>query len=240
MRLAFVEDLLTEPLPAGTNLLVEYDAASQWYRASLIIAREWLRGGGEVGYNVAAQHPDKLRSQLRRLGLNAEDLETGGKLEIWDWYSATIGQKSREPRLGASSLKAADLSIAIAQDELKPALAGETYPEYLRIWDNCSVMARFNDDKAWVEFLITRIFPSASYNKSTLIVGVIRGIHSDSVYRQLEDAADGVIDFKIEEIGESSGKTRDLIRIRSMRNVAFDRKWHRLKIGDNLEVSLEK
>ena len=237
MRLALIEDLLTEPLPAGSNLLVEYDAASQWYRASVNIAREWLRDGGEVGYNVAAQLPDRLRSQLRKLGLKVEEFETDGKLEVWDWYSATLGQKSKEKFVGASSLKAADLSIAISKDELKPAMAGEAYPRYLRIWDNSSVLARFNDDRAWVEFLVTRIFPSAFYTKSTLIVGVIRGVHSDAVYRQLEDAADGVIDFKIEDIGE---KTRDVLRIRSMRNVSFDREWHRLKICENFEVSLDK
>jgi KaiC/GvpD/RAD55 family RecA-like ATPase len=238
MRLALIEDLLTEPLPAGSNLLVEFDAASQWYRASLNIAREWLRAGGDVGYNVAAQLPDNLRSQLRKLGLNVEEFEADGKLEIWDWHSATLGQKSKEKFVGASTgLKAADLSIDIGREELKPAMAGETYPEYLRIWDNCSVMARFNDDKAWVEFLVTRVFPSGFHSKSTIIVGVIRGIHSEWVYRQLEDAADGVIDFKIDEIGE---ETRDVFRIRSMRNVAFDRKWHRLNIGENLEVTIEK
>ena len=237
MRLALIENLLSEPLPAGSNLLVEYDAASQWYRASLNITREWLRAGGEVGYNVAAQPPDSLRSQLRKLGLNVEEFEAVGKLEIWDWYTATLGQKSKEKFVGSSTLKAADLSIEIGRAELKPAMAGETYPEYLRIWDNCSMMARFNDDKAWVEFLLTRVFPSGFHSKSTFMVGVIRGIHSDWVYRQLEDAADGVIDFKIDEIDE---ETRDVFRIRSVRNVPFDRRWHSLKIGENLEVSVEK
>ena len=237
MRLPLIEDLLIEPLQAGSNLLVEYDAASQWYRASLVIARGWLRAGGEVGYNVAAQRPDNIRSQLGKLGLSVAELETGGKLEIWDWYTGTLGQKSKEKFVGSNSLRVSDLSIAIMQDELKPAMAGETYPEYLRIWDNCSVMARFNDDKAWVEFILTRIFPSASHSKSTLILGVIRGLHSDWVYRQLEDAADGVIDFKIEETGEEA---RDVIRIRNMRDVTFDRRWRRLKTGENLEVTLEK
>jgi KaiC/GvpD/RAD55 family RecA-like ATPase len=194
-----------------------------------------LRSGGEVGYNVAAQFPNNLRSQLTKLGLNVEELETSGRLEIWDWYTATLGQQSKEKFVGSSTLKAADLSIGIAEEELKPAMAGETYPGYLRIWDNCSVMARFNADKAWVEFLVTRIFPSASYTKSTLMIGVVKGIHSDSIYKQLEEAADGVIDFKIDEAGEEA---RDVIRIRSMRNVAFDRRWHPLKIGKNLEVSL--
>jgi len=237
MRLALIEDLLTEPLPAGSNLLVVYDATSQWYRVSLNIAREWLRAGGDVGYNVAAQRPDNIRSQLEKLGLNVKELEAGGKLEIWDWYSATLGQKPKDALVGASSLKAADLSISIAQDELKPAMAGEAYPEYLRIWDNSSVLARFNEDKAWVEFLLTRVFPSGSYTKSTLLVGLIRGVHTEWVYGQLEDAADGVIDCKLEEIDE---ETSDVLRIRSMRNVGYDRKWHRVNIGENLEVTIER
>jgi KaiC/GvpD/RAD55 family RecA-like ATPase len=229
--------LLDEPLPAGSNLLVEYDATSQWYRASLNIAREWLRAGGYVGYNLAAQLPDNLRSQISKLGVDVDWLEADGKLEVWDWYSATLGQKSKEKFVGSSTLKVSDLSIDIAREELKPAMAGETYPEYLRIWDNSSVMARFNDEKAWVEFMITRIFPSASYNKSTLIVGVLQGIHSDWVYKRLEDAADGVIDFRN---NETTKGTADVLRIRSMRNVSFDREWHRLRIGKNLEVSLER
>jgi len=237
MRLALIEDLVSEPLPAGSNLLVEYDPVSQWYRASLNIAREWLKEGGEIGYNVAAQFPDNLRSQLVKLGLNVVELEASGKLEIWDWYTATLGQKSKEKLVGSNTLKAADMSIAIAEQELKPAIAGETYPEYLRIWDNCSVMARFNADKAWVEFVVTRVFPSAFHSKSTMIIGLTRGIHPDWVYRQLEDVADGVIDFKLDEVAE---ETRDVCRIRSMRNVAFDRKWHRLRIGQNLDVTLDK
>ena len=51
MRLALIEDLLSEAFPAGSNLLVEYDAASQLYTASLNIAREWFRHGDD--YNTA-------------------------------------------------------------------------------------------------------------------------------------------------------------------------------------------
>jgi hypothetical protein len=53
MRLALIENLLSEPWPAESNLLMEYDIASQWYRASLKIAREWLRAGRDAGCNVA-------------------------------------------------------------------------------------------------------------------------------------------------------------------------------------------
>lgn len=73
--------------------------------------------------------------------------------------------------------------------------------------------------------------------KNTFICGIMKGVHSDWVYRQLEGAVDGVIDFKVEESGD---EVRNLMRIRVMRNVGFDSRWQQLKIGDNFEVTLEK
>jgi KaiC/GvpD/RAD55 family RecA-like ATPase len=68
------------------------------------------------------------------------------------------------------------------------------------------------------------------------ISGLLRGVLSDWAQKRLEGAADGIIDFKVEEAGNV---TRDLIRIRSMRGVGFDREWHEFKISENLEVSLQ-
>ena len=121
---------------------------------------------------------------------------------------------------------------------LKEHTSAGTIPEYLRILDNCSVLDRFNDsEKSWVELLLTRIIPRASYLRSTLIIGIMRGIHSDWVYRLLEGAVEGVVDFKLDESGE---ETRNIIRFRRMRNVGFDSRWHKLKVGKNFEVTLEK
>ena len=191
---------------------------------------------GEIGYTLATQPPDSLRSQLKGLGLDVQELEGNGKLEIWDWYTATLGQKSKE-KLEQPSLKVADLSIEMSQG-LKEHTSAGTIPEYLRILDNCSVLDRFNDsEKSWVELLLTRIIPRASYLRSTLIIGIMRGIHSDWVYRLLEGAVEGVVDFKLDESGE---ETRNIIRFRRMRNVGFDSRWHKLKVGKNFEVTLEK
>jgi KaiC/GvpD/RAD55 family RecA-like ATPase len=52
----------------------------------------------------------------------------------------------------------------------------------------------------------------------------------------LEAAVDGIIDFKLEEVGE---ETINLMRLRSMRNVGFDSRWHRLRVKENFEVTLE-
>ena len=65
----------------------------------------------------------------------------------------------------------------------------------------------------------------------------MKGMHSGWVYNRLEAAADGVLDIKVEEEGRA---IRDIIRIRSMRNVHFDREWHELTMRENFEVTLEK
>jgi len=56
-------------------------------------------------------------------------------------------------------------------------------------------------------------------------------------YEQLEAAVDGIIDFKLDE---ASDPAQNLIRIRSLRKVGFDGRWHRLKLTENLELTIEK
>jgi len=213
------------------NILVEFDPVSQWYNASVTIAAGWIRTGGVTAYNVHTRPPEKIREQFNRLELDTETLESTGKLRIIDWYTASLGMKSKEKR-AMDSLKIADLSL-----DMRDLMRQTPELGLLRVWDTTSYLARFNDEKAWVELELTRFVPTSSIIQSTGVGGVIRGIHSDWVYKQLEAAYDGVIDFKLEEEGKS---TRDLMRIRSMRNVHFDREWHELKIGENFEVTLQK
>jgi KaiC/GvpD/RAD55 family RecA-like ATPase len=192
----------------------------------------WLIGGGSVSYNAHARHPENVRTQLTRRGLNTEDLERNDRLRIWDWYTATLGKQSKE-KYFVPSLKAAELSIFFAKEQIP----GPPVYDRLRISDNGSVMARFNDEKSWVEFLLTRGFPLSPIRKLTSIYPVARGLHSEWAYKQLEGTADGIIDFKVEEV---EGELKSLMRIRVMRDVGFDSRWHQLEIGENFEVRLEK
>ncbi len=232
-EIPLIEDLTTGPIPAGSNLLVEFDPASQWYNASLTIAAGWLRTGGRVLYNAAAQRPDKIRSQLKRQGLDPESLESEDKLEIFDYYTAGLGLKSAE-KLAYDSLKVADLSILWSKGTLH---APPEHESSLRIHDSLSPLARFNDEKAWVEFLLTRVIASTASVKAVRICGITSGLHSDWVYKALEAAVDGIIDMRLQETGE---ERHDVLGIRVMRNVGFDRRWHDLKFGENFEVTLEK
>lgn len=109
-------------------------------------------------------------------------------------------------------------------------------PEFLVISDNGSVLDRFNEEKNWIELYLTRPIPLGKSMQLTQLIGFMSGVHSNWAYKQLEASVDGIVDFKLEEEGKN---IRDLIRIRSMRNVHFDREWHELKIGDNFEVTLE-
>ncbi|MGA3404214.1 MAG: hypothetical protein ABSD49_00595 [Candidatus Bathyarchaeia archaeon] len=49
---------------------------------------------------------------------------------------------------------------------------------------------------------------------------------------------DGIIDFKLETAAEETVTT---VRIRIMRNVGFDSRWHPIRVNDeNFELTLEK
>ena len=238
LTIPLIEELTKGPVPPGSNLLVEFEPTSQWYNASITIAAGFLKQNGKVSYTTWIQPPARLRSALNRLGIDCARLETGPQqnelLRIWDYYTPTLGQKSNE-KLNVSSLKVPDLSIFFSRDST--GMRGPTIPDRLRMDDNHSVLARFNEEKSWVEFVITRVLPIASLRETTLISGFMKGVHSEWAISQLEGACDGVIDFKLEE---DSKITRDLMRIRSMRDVGYDREWHELKIGENAEIRLEK
>jgi len=231
-RIPLIEELTDGPILPGTQILVEFNPASQWYNASLTIAAGWVRTGGSISYVALSQSPDTIRSQLKRLGIAVEELEEKDRLWITDFYTPSIGQKSKE-KYAPESLKAADLSIWIAREAMVETAA----PEFLVIADNNSILERFNDEKNWVELMLTRPLPIAKSRQVTQLVGLMSQIHSSWAYKQLEAAADGIVDFKVEETNAS---TRDLMQIRTMRQVTFNRKWHKLKIGKNFEITLSK
>ena len=241
MRITLIEDLLKGPLDPGKSILVEYDPTSAWYQASITMAAEWLRAGGRVTYGVTSQPPENIRSQLKKLGVDTGRLEADDRLRIFDWYTATLGRKSAE-KYAFYSLKAADLSVLhskymMANEDAVELIRPSPSPDWLRILDDVSCLARFNEEKSWVEFIRTRLIPIASLWTSTGISGVIKGLHSEWVCKNLEAAVDGVIDIKLDE---TSQEAKSMIRIRSMRNVGFDARWYPMRIAENSYVSLEK
>ena len=236
-KIPLIEDLTKSSVPPGSRLLVEYDPASEWLNASLSIAAGWLRSGGRVSYNAASQPPMSVRSQLKRLGIDTRKLEEDERLRIYDWYTATLGQKSVE-ELKEDSLKVADMSIGWMK-EAKELAQSAPNPGGLTLIDDVSSLDRFNEEKTWVEFVLTRVIAlnPVRPDPRTTIIGVIKGLHSERVYKRLEAAIDGVIDFKLDDTEE---ETRNFMRIRSIRNVGFDSRWQPLRVQENSEVIIDK
>ncbi|MGP8126462.1 MAG: RAD55 family ATPase [Candidatus Bathyarchaeia archaeon] len=233
-RIPLIEDLTTGTVPAGSNLLVEFDPSSQWYNASITIAAGWLRSGGKVSFLAGSHPPDEVRERLTTLGLKPEALEEADQLWITDFYTAGVtAQKSKE-KFAVDSLKVADMSIWMGKEVTHEPPA----PEFLIIDDNTSNIDRFNEEKSWIELMLSRVLPMAKRRHITQFISILAGgVHTPWAYKQLEAAADGIVDFKLED---RNNEAVNLIRIRSMRNVGFDSKWHVLRMGENFEVTLEK
>lgn len=230
-RLPLVEDCAAQSIPAGSVLLVVFDPSSQWYNAIITITAGWLKQGGKVDYSAYTEPPEAVRFKLSRLGVNAVRLEMEEKLQINDWYTATLGEKSKEKH-SFPSLKVSDLSSFFSQLEIQP----QPDPGWLNISDNTSTVAKFNDEKSWVEYVLTGPIPMGRIRGHTMLRGLMDGVHSRWAYKQLESAHDGIIDFKFDETRDPP---RNQMRIRTIRNVPFDGSWHQLKISDNFEVKLE-
>jgi hypothetical protein len=156
-RIPLIEDLTNGPVSPGSSILVEFDPGSQWFNASLTIAAGWIRSGGVSSYSVYDHAPDNVRLRLKRLGLQAESLESEGKFRIIDWYTFQLDQKSRD-KYSYDSLKVADLSILWSRAMLPSGgspFPGTRYrlgPDVIRISDDSSVILRFNDEKSFVDF----------------------------------------------------------------------------------------
>lgn len=169
--------------------------------------------------------------------MNVDELERSDRLRMYDWYTPTLGRKSKE-RYGIDSLKVADQSIEfrLTEDDLKGPTESEWF-ESIRLADNFSTLARFNEEKAWVEFMLTRVLPIGPVKKSTLIFGITKGVHSEWAYKQLEGSVDGIIEFKLNQVADT---LRDVVQIRTMRNVHYNREMTELKVQGNFEVTLKK
>lgn len=229
-RIPLIEDLATQPIPAGSVLLVVFDPFSQWYNAIITITAGWLKQGGKVDYSAYTEPPEAVRFKLSRLGVNVEQLEMEEKLQINDWYTATLGEKSKEKH-SFPSLKVSDLSLFFSQLKI------QSQPDqgWLNISDNTSTVAKFNDEKSWVEYVLSFPIRMGRIRGHTMVRGLMDGVHSAWAYKQLESAHDGIIDFKADK---TTDPPRSQMRIRTMRNIPSDGSWHQLRISDNLEVKL--
>ncbi len=212
-------------------MLVEFDADSLWYPLASTIVAGALTQGNIVDYHTFTRDPDELRHELEELGIEVSRLEQNSALEFIDWYAPSVGRTSKEKRT-ISFLKLTEMSLDLSRD-LKDEK--KQRQPVLHLDDNYSVVLQFNDEKPFVQYIRDRDIPWKKKFHTVNLFGLTRGVHSEYLYRSLEDLAKGIIDIRSEE---KEGALQNLLRVRTMKGIPHDGGWHELQLQENGRVAI--
>ena len=241
--------LLAELVPIGvkpgTMLMVEFDPESQWLSVAATIAARLYQQDQFVCYLSMARSPEDFKEALSDLGVDIHSAENSGRLVVEDWYSATLtgGRLASATNQGSlfepirgglrtRSLKIADLSV----EWLKTSKSGpDKIHDIVDYWptgsmvvvESFSSILRFNEEKAFVEWMESRVIPEERKGKRITLQGFVRGIHNEWLYKRMENASDGVIEIRVMERDDEA---KNYIRIRSLKGQPHDSRWHEVEI----------
>ncbi len=250
-RIPLLDKLVPGGIRFGTVFMVEFDPHSQWLAVSTTMAAGYLRANGRVLYIAFARPVVAVRQRLEVLGLDVLAAEQARRLDIEDWHSASLSggriesalrkSEAYEPTLGGTrvlSMKIHDLSVAYlkGQKEGWQDDVSETWPAgALSIGESVSELLRFNEETPVVEFLVSRVFPHEREAGRITMGGFVRGIHSESFYRRIEAACDGLIEVRVME---REDMVKNLVRVTSLKGQPHDTRWHEIEIKPNGEAVL--
>jgi len=234
LAVPILKELIPGGIEYGTYVMVEFEPDSIWYETSLTIAAHAVREGVKTVYHTWRHLPDDIRRVLRRFGLDVKKLEEDGAFEIVDSFTVQTGLGVPETEYAVSrSLNVSDWGVSVAQI-IKSGMPEEDR-RWLHIDDDCSVLNKYNSESAIIDFNRTRAIPLSRIEEGVQLNAVLKGIASDSFYKQMESMSGGIVDFKS---GESEGKIENYVRVRAMVGRAFDSRWHRLIVQENGEAAL--
>lgn len=250
VRIPLVDPFVPGGVKTGTVLIAEYDPESQWVSVITTIAAEYLKAKGRVGYMIFTRTPEDFKRDLAGLRIDVESVEREQRLQVYDWYSASLsGGRTQRGELAViekipdgilvRSIKMADLSVQWLKDtKYGPQLEDviETWPPgALAIGEAVSALLRFNNENDVLEWIETRVIPVERRAQRVAIWGFVRGIHSEAFYKRLEAMCGGVIDLRVMEHGES---VKNFLRVRSLKGQPCDSRWHEVQVSANAEATI--
>ena len=237
--LPFFERLLPDGVEFGTNLLVEFDADSAWYEASLTIVAQALRGGRKAEYHTFQHLPADIEVDMRKFGLDPTKLEAEGKFRLVDSFAVQTGGLNpvdqNDP--AAKSLKVPELSIAAAEAIRKERRDGipDVDKGWVHVDDNTGIMTRYNPENNLLDYWRTRHIPLTRLAQNLMVFSILNGTVSENFRAQFETINDGIIDFKRQD---REGEVAQLVRVRRIRGKKFDPRWQQLNVSEIGEVTL--
>lgn len=216
----------------GSVVLVEFDPHSLWYEASVTICARALSAGVKTDYHTFQHVPGDIVRDLRRQGIDPDDMQSADRFRLLDSYSVQTGvalPAHRPPydfvsrSLRMSEWKRGALGVLDHADERR----------LVHIDENDSPLARYNSERDVVDFFQTLSFEAARKRDFTFVYALMRAVHSKSFYRHFEYIADAVLDFRSRE---SEGRMEHVVRVRSLRGKACDSRWRLLSVTAKGEV----
>jgi KaiC/GvpD/RAD55 family RecA-like ATPase len=250
VNIPLLTGLIPDGVKPGTLFLVEFDPESQWLAVATTMTAGYLRAGARVSYMALLRSPETVKENLLALGVDISTVTSEGRFTVDDYYSATLtggrldgGGLSIFERIDGGirlrSLKVADLSVELLKDMRQGPESGGVWenwpPGALTVAESMSQMLRFNEEKPYLEWAISREHQGARRAKRIYFEGFVRDIHSESFYKRLESDVDGVIDLRVMERGE---EVKNLLRLRSLKGQPHDTRWHEIQIKRNGEATL--
>ncbi len=228
-------------------VLVEFDPEGQWFPLSRTISARWLQNGSRVIYGAMSRPREEIIAALERLGVNAGECERAGRLRIDDYHAATLSldkggteiQTVDDTYLRLWSARIADMSVGQLRSlkgQLPPLSKwSDDQSDVLALADSFSPYLRFNDEKAFLEWMETRNLPLNRKLGRVILDGISRRIHSESFYARLEGAFDGLVEVRALE---REDEIRNMLRIRNLRGQPHDARWHEIKLDSKGEATL--
>ena len=223
----------------GMTCVVEFEAHSLWHEISLAIAAQALKNGIRTEYHVFQHTPKEIRSALKRVGSDLEAYEQRGLFRVLDSYTPTTpltgpAEGREEPLLSGKAPDSENWAETIRR-KMKSGFEEEE-KRWLHIDDNETVMLQFSSEESILNGWRTTFVPMVKERELLILHALVTGTASESFYRKTEAMADAVIDLTTREEG---GRVENYIRVRALRGVKFDSRWHRAELMSNGDVIIE-
>jgi len=217
------------------------------------ITAKTLSNHGVVLYSAFAKPVDDAERDLLSLGIDVRESFKEGRLRIDDFYTATLtggrllsGSLVEPYEYGIRhSLSVADFSVVQSKGHKEIALGrpgpldtkefNSTQPGWLMVADSFSVLLRFNEERPFLEWLETREHRAMRRDTRVNLEAFVRGLHTESFYKRVEAACDGVVDVRVLE---QDGVLRNVLRLRALKGQPHDNRWHEIEIKPNGEAVL--
>ena len=231
-RFSLLSGLPPDAFRPGTIVLVEFEAHSPWYEASITLAANALAAHVRTDYHTFQHVPGDVVDALDRQGVDVADVQREGLFRLIDSYSAQTGIVTpihhRPYEFASQSLKISDW-----KNGASGVLQEPTERHLLHIDENDSLLVQHNRERDVIDFFQTRAFEAARKRGFLFVHSLTTGIHSKAFYREFESLADVVLDFRTRE---AEGHLEHLLRVRTIRGITSDSRWRLLAVTSRGEV----